>query len=232
MKNINEHNKVIKSIISEIDNQLGEKKLLNEFVGLAAQIFGAKTVNYILRNGGKEYLKRKVKEKAEQLGGAIEQEVTDLFSKPNLTKSGKYDYDATVKEIDAIHADIREKLSTLPSDYSDETTSTEIVNPYAKVGIRFRDTYNLIVSYGGADDIKKSFRSGAYEEFRIITEKKTYSGYITKLRSDKFENNLELLVYTSDRLKFGVTRCVLQLYYNNKFAGTKEQGDIRIESLK
>ena len=231
MKNIYEHNKVINEIITEVDNLLNEKKVLNEWIGLGIKILGPKTVNWLLRNGGAEYVKRKMKEKADQLGGAIEAEVNDLFRKPNLTKSGEYDYDSTVKEIDSIHARIREKLSTLPSDYG-STTSTNIINPYSKIGLKFVDRFELIVSPGG-EPITKTFNAGTYEEFRVITEKKTSNGYITKLYTDNFENHLELLFYTSERIKTGPNkRCSLQLIYDGSYTGNRVEGDIKIVMLK
>lgn len=232
--NINEHNKLIDEIISEIDYILEDKgkKSVNEVIGLiktGVQLFGPKVVNYILDTGGKEFLKNKIKDNLSLKNINISKELEDLLkSEPSVV-----DIDSEIEKQRRIYQDIVSKTSGDLSDeyYSSDTYST-VEYGYSEIRIRFKDDFKLELV---ADVNKKydlNYKYGQRDTYSVLTTKKTSQGYILNLKNNNLQRDVSLLLYIDNFKTSGRVRCSLQLTYRNgRYNGNRVSGDIEILSL-
>ena len=215
--NINEQNKIIEEIISEIDNLLNEnkKKPINEVFGIisiASRYFGPKLINSYLRTGGQNLLKKKLQDKISSLKADATQDIKDFFKSDS---DSSYDIQSDVDEIEKIKDRIRSKLASYSSDEYETNTYDSADESFNTITVKFKDDFKLVVNADRGKEYKKTYRTYNTEKFDVVTTKKTSQGYILNLKNNSLPKNVTLLMYIDNYRSGGNIRVQLQLTYKN-----------------
>ena len=229
LNNLKKQNLIVESLNNQIDNLINEKAQINEIFGIikiGVDLFGAKIVNTLLRNGGEEYLRNTINKTISGAGERVE----DFMENPKITSNtkNKIDLNKITSDFEEIKTRIDKKLSQRQS--YDNAVVADRDESFSAISLKFEDNFKLSVKADTAKEYETSF-SGRHL-FDILTTKKTNQGYILNVSNDNLPNNVSLLIYLKGYRRDRSQSVYLQLTYKNgRYNGNKKSGDIRIIKL-